>query len=89
MVSKTYGFVPAYGARKYLCDVTKWTDKEDVMLKQIVRNNDTRPVNEDADWKKRKLESDNASMTLNQQISSQETDNSRNTNKDSMKTGAS
>uniref|UniRef100_A0A0P4WMN5 DUS-like FMN-binding domain-containing protein n=1 Tax=Scylla olivacea TaxID=85551 RepID=A0A0P4WMN5_SCYOL len=89
LVSKTYGFVPPQGARKYLTEVTRQTVKEDVMSNEIVRNNDARIENEETDCKKRRLEDDSASVSLHQQESSQETDTSRNNNKSSITDGAS
>ncbi|KAK8387953.1 hypothetical protein O3P69_020096 [Scylla paramamosain] len=89
LVSKTYGFVPPQGARKYLTEVTRQIVKEDVMSNEIMRNNDARIENEETDCKKRRLEDDSASVSLHQQESSQETDTSRNNNKSSITDGAS
>ncbi|XP_045111326.1 tRNA-dihydrouridine(20) synthase [NAD(P)+]-like isoform X2 [Portunus trituberculatus] len=89
LVNKTYGFVPPEGARKYLTEVTRQTAKKDVISNETIRNNDTRLENEDTDCKKRRLEDDNPSVSLNQQETSQETDTSRNTNKSSIIDGAS
>ena len=83
LVSKTYGFVPPEGARKYLTEVTRQTADKDIMSKEMIRNSDSRIENEETDYKKRRLEDDNP-VTLNQQESSQDTDISRNTYKSIM-----